>query len=143
MRYMAASRQPGYLQLLRPKVGKIFETEYAFDPERAVTLQEGRDVTLVSTGYMTQFTLPVADELSREGLSVEVLHYPSVKPLDAATLVRSAQKTRGVVTVENQNILGGLGGAVCEVLSEQCPTRRDSSRHSGPLRRSGDRAVSV
>jgi transketolase len=72
---------------------------------------------------MTQFTLPVADELSREGLSVEVLHYPSVKPLDAATLVRSAQKTRGVVTVENQNILGGLGGAVCEVLSEQCPTR--------------------
>jgi transketolase len=123
MRYMAASRQPSYLQLLRPKVGKIFETEYAFDPERAVTLREGRDVTLVSTGYMTQFTLPVADELSREGLSVEVLHYPSVKPLDAATLVRSAQKTRGVVTVENQNILGGLGGAVCEVLSEQCPTR--------------------
>jgi transketolase len=123
LRYMAASRQPSYMQLLRPKVGKIFDTEYAFDPERAVVLREGGDVTLVSTGYMTQFALPVADELARDGLAVELLHYPSVKPLDAATLVESAQKTRGVVTVENQNILGGLGGAVCEVLSEQCPTR--------------------
>jgi transketolase len=123
MRYMAASRQPTYLQLLRPNVGKVFEAEYAFDPARAVVLRQGRDVTLVSTGYMTQFALPIAEELSREGLSVELLHYPSVKPLDVATLVKSARKTRGVVTVENQNIIGGLGGAVCETLSEQCPTR--------------------
>jgi len=104
-------------------VGRIFETEYAFDPAQSRVLREGSDVTLVSTGYMTQVALPVADELLREGLSVEFLHYPSVKPLDAETLVASARKTGGVVTVENQNILGGLGGAVCEVLSEQCPTR--------------------
>ena len=123
MRYMAASRQPTYLQLLRPNVGKVFEAEYAFDPARAVVLRQGRDVTLVSTGYMTQFALPVVEELARDGLSVELLHYPSVKPLDGATLVQSAQKTRAVVTVENQSILGGLGGAVCEVLSERCPTR--------------------
>jgi transketolase len=56
-------------------------------------------------------------------VSVEVLHYPSVKPFDATTLVSSARKTRGVVTVENQNIIGGLGSAVCEALSEHCPTR--------------------
>ncbi len=123
LRYMASTRQPTYMQLVRHQVAKIFDTEYAFDPERAVPLREGRDVTLVSTGYMTQFALPVADELRREGVSVELLHYPSVKPFDAATLVASAQKTRAVVTVENQSILGGLGGAVCEVLSEQCPTR--------------------
>jgi transketolase len=72
---------------------------------------------------MTQFAVAVVDELKPQGVSVELLHYPSVKPFDAATLVASAQKTRGVVTVENQNIIGGLGGAVCEVLSEQCPTR--------------------
>ena len=123
MRYMATSGKPTYLQLLWQKLGKVFYAEYAFDPARAVVLRQGSDVTLVSTGYMTQFTLQVADALAREGLSIELLHYPSVKPLDAATLVQSAKKTRGVVTVENQSILGGLGGAVCEVLSEQCPTR--------------------
>ncbi|MFA5192701.1 MAG: transketolase C-terminal domain-containing protein [Verrucomicrobiia bacterium] len=123
MRFMAANRQPAYMQLIRSKVPKIFDTEYAFNPEKAIVLREGRDVTLVSTGYMTQFAGNVVDELSRAGVSVELLHYPSVKPFDAATLVASAQKTHGVVTVENQNILGGLGGAVCEVLSEQCPTR--------------------
>lgn len=123
MRYMAASRQPTYMQLNRSKVPRVFDAEYAFNPEKAVVLREGRDVTLVSTGYMTQFAVSVVDELKREGVSVELLHYPSVKPFDAATLVASAQKTRGVVTVENQNTIGGLGGAVCEVLSEQCPTR--------------------
>jgi transketolase len=123
LRYMASSRQPTYMQLIRHQVAKIFDAEYAFDPQRAVSLREGTDVTLVSTGYMTQFAVPVVEELRREGVSVELLHYPSVKPLDAATLVASARKTRAVVTVENQNILGGLGGAVCEVLSEECPTR--------------------
>jgi transketolase len=123
LRRMASTRQPTYMQLVRHQVAGIFDAEYAFDPRQAVLLREGRDVTLVSTGYMTQFALPAADELRRSGLSVELLHYPSVKPLDAATLVASARKTRAVVTVENQNILGGLGGAVCEVLSEQCPTR--------------------
>jgi transketolase len=123
MRHMAASQQPTYMQLIRSKVPKVFDSEYAFNPEKAVVLREGRDVTLVAAGYMTQCAVAVVDELKREGVSVELLHYPSVKPFDAATLVASAQKTRGVVTVENQNIIGGLGGAVCEVLSEQCPTR--------------------
>jgi transketolase len=123
LRSMASTRQPTYMQLIRQNVAGIFGAEYAFDPMRAVRLREGRDVTLVSTGYMTQFALPVADELEREGVSVELLHYPSVKPFDADSLVASARKTRGVVTVENQSILGGLGGAVCEVLSEKCPTR--------------------
>ena len=123
MRYMAGNRQPTYMQLVRSKVPKIFDTEYAFDPGKAVLLKDGRDVTLVSTGYMTQFALTAADELARQGLSVELLHYPSVKPFDTASLVSSARKTRGVVTVENQNIIGGLGSAVCEVLSQHCPTR--------------------
>ena len=122
MRHMAASRQPTYMQLIRSKVPRIFNAEYAFNPEKAAVLREGRDVTLVSTGYMTQFAVAAADELARENIAAEVLHYPSVKPFDTATLVASARKTRGVVTVENQNILGGLGGAACEVLSEHCPT---------------------
>ena len=61
--------------------------------------------------------------LAAEGIAVDLLHYPSVKPFAADALVASASKTGGVVTVENQSNVGGLGGAVCEVLSEQCPTR--------------------
>jgi transketolase len=122
MKHMAASDRPVYMQLVRPKLDAVFDEDYSFDPLKAVVLREGTDVTLVSTGYMTQFTPGVADALAEEGISVELLHYPSVKPFDADTLVASARKTGGVVTVENQSILGGLGGAVCEVLSEQCPT---------------------
>ncbi len=123
MRFMAQEKQPTYMQLIRSQVKQIFDESYVFDPNKAVVLREGSDVTLISTGYMTQFTPAVADLLSTEGIGVEVIHYPSVKPFDIETLVRSAGRTGAVVTVENQNIIGGLGGAVCETLSEHCPTR--------------------
>lgn len=123
MRHMAAHVQPTYMQLVRSKVAPVFDREPAFDPAKAVLLREGRDVTLVSTGYMTAFAAAAVKALGAEGLSVEHLHYPSIKPFDVETLVTSARKTRAVVTVENQNIIGGLGGAVCETLSERAPTR--------------------
>jgi transketolase len=123
MRYMAKEKQPTYMQLIRSQLNKVFDESYVFDPNKAIVIKEGSDVTLVSTGYMTQFTPGVAEKLAAEGISVEVIHYPSVKPLDAETLIKSASKTKAVVTVENQSIIGGLGGAVCEVLSEHCPTR--------------------
>ena len=122
LRHMAAADQPTYMQLVRSKVAPIFDDAYVFDPHRAVVLREGSGVTLVSTGYMTQFTVRVAEELAEEGVDVELLHYPSIDPFDAETLVASARKTGGVVTVENQSIRGGLGGAVCEVLAERLPT---------------------
>lgn len=123
MRHMAAQKQPTYMQLIRSKVKKVFDEGVTFDSNRAVRLREGKDVTLVSTGYMTQFTPAVADELAKEGIGVDLLHYPSVKPFDADTLAASAERTGAVVTVENQSIIGGLGGAVCEALSERRPTR--------------------
>ncbi|MCF7849611.1 MAG: hypothetical protein K9M45_12235 [Kiritimatiellales bacterium] len=123
IRHMAASKQPTYMQLVRGQVAPVFDETHTFDPERAVMMREGSDVTLVSTGYMTAFAVEVADVLAGEGVSVEHLHYPSIKPFDAERLVASARKTGGVVTVENQSIIGGLGGAVCEVLGERCPTR--------------------
>ena len=122
LKHMAAGRQPTYMQLIRPVMDKVFDENCAFDPEKAVVIRQGKDVTLVSTGLMTQFTVKVVDRLGADGLDVELLHYPSVKPFDADTLVRSAEKTRAVVTVENQSIIGGLGGAVCETLSERLPT---------------------
>ena len=113
----------------------IFDNDYVFDPNAAKVMREGEDVTLVTTGYMLPFVLTAADELAKDGIKADVLHYPSVKPFDAATLVASARKTGGVVTVENQSILGGLGGAVCEILSEQHPVQGQASRHAGQVRR--------
>jgi transketolase len=123
LKYMAASTQPTYMQLIRGKMEQLFDETYQFDPARAVRLREGRDVTLVSTGYMTPFALKATQQLAADGLSIELLHYPAVKPFDGETLVNSAQKTGAVVTVENQSIIGGLGSAVCETLAEACPTR--------------------
>ena len=122
MRHMATNPQPAYMQLVRPRVERIFDETCEFDPEKAVVLREGGDVTLVSTGYMTSFAKQAAESLAAESLEVELLHYPSVKPFDADTLLASAGKCGGVVTVENQSIIGGLGGAVCEALSENRPT---------------------
>ncbi len=121
MKYMAKEVQPTYMQLIRPKVSKIFDESYEFNPDKAVVLNKGKDVTIVSTGYMTHFTAIATEELERTGISVELLHYPSVKPFDIETLIGSAKKTGCIVTVENQNIIGGLGGAVCEILSENYP----------------------
>lgn len=121
MRHMAATRQPTYMQLVRPKVGRVFNEDHKFDPHKAVVVRRGKDVTLVSTGYMTPFTVGAAEQLADEGVDVELLHYPSVKPFDEDTLVSSVSRTGAAVTVENQTLLGGLGGAVCEVLAERLP----------------------
>lgn len=123
MRHMAGLKQPTYMQLVRSQVDKVMEDNYTFEPGKAVVLRKGTDVTLVSTGYMTQFAVKVVDQLKAEGISVELLHCGSVKPLDTDALIASAKKTGAVVTVENQSIIGGLGGAVCETLSENCPAK--------------------
>jgi len=123
MFYMAQSRHPTYMQLVRLKMPKLFEDGCPFDPNQAVRLHDGRDVTLVATGFMTSFALDVARQLEKEKITVDLLHYPSVKPFDVKTLVDSARKTDAVVVVENQNIVGGLGSAVCEVLGEHHPVR--------------------
>ena len=123
MHYMTKTFGGMYLQLIRLKMPAVFDATYQFQPEKAVRLVEGQDVTLISTGYMTHFALSAAKELASEGISVDLLHCPSVKPLPVEDIVASAQKTGAVVTVENQNIVGGLGSAVCETLSERCPVK--------------------
>jgi transketolase len=123
MKTMASTKQPTYMQLIRPKMKQIFNESYQFQPGKAVLLSEGNDVTLVSTGYMTHFAIKAVEELKKQNISVDLIHAVSVKPFDEDLLVKSAKKTKAVVTLETQTIIGGLGGAVCEILSEQCPTR--------------------
>ena len=123
LRYMAASRKPEYMQLIREVMPPIFDDSYKFDPYKARVLDEGSDVTLVTTGLTTKFARQAVAILKQEGIHAEHIHYPSVKPFDVATLLASVQKTNSVVTAENQNVIGGLGGAVCEVLAESYPVK--------------------
>ena len=99
------------------------EGEYKFNPYKAVVMKEGKDVTVVTNGETTCEVLKAAEILEKEGISIEVVHAPVVKPLDTTTIIESAKKTGKVVTVENHSIIGGLGGAVCEALSTECPTK--------------------
>lgn len=123
MFHMAEHRQPTYMQLVRLKMPQLFDENCRFDPQRAVRLAEGADVTLVATGFMTRFARDAARELAAEGIGVDLLHYPSVKPFDGQSLIDSARRTGAVVTVENQSVIGGLGSAVCEVLGEHHPVK--------------------
>jgi transketolase len=123
LRYMAASRKPEYMQLIREVMPPIFDDSYKFDPYRARVLDKGSDVTVVTTGLTTKFARQAVAMLKKEGIQAEHIHYPSVKPFDADTLLQSVKKTKAVVTAENQNVIGGLGGAVCEVLAENYPVK--------------------
>jgi transketolase len=121
--YMVTNKGGMYLQLLRQQLPAIFNETYQFQSGHAVTLTDGNDVTLISTGYTTHFALEAVRELQQEGIRVELLHCPCVKPFPVEDVVASARKTGIVVTVENQNIIGGLGGAVCETISEHYPVK--------------------
>jgi transketolase len=123
VKYMAASKKPEYMQLIREVHSPIFDESYEFDPQKARVLSEGSDVTLVTTGLTTQLALEAVKSLHQEGVHVEHIHYPSVKPFDVKTLLESVKKSGVVVTAENQNVIGGLGGAVCEVLADNYPAK--------------------
>ena len=94
---------------------------YKFEIGKGVTMKEGSDVTIAATGYMVHVALEAAELLAAEGISAEVLNIHTIKPLDTELLAASANKTGAVVTAEEHNIVGGLGGAVCEALAGTCP----------------------
>jgi transketolase len=112
---------PVYLRLSRDEWPIVVPPGYSFELGKAVLLRPGHTVTLVCSGMMASLCLEAAADLETQGISAEVLHMPTIKPLDVDSLVSTAKKTGCVVTIENHSIIGGLGGAVTEVLSECCP----------------------
>lgn len=122
MEALVAVHGPAYLRLTRDPSPVIFDASYRFEIGRAVRLREGTDITLISTGIQTSRTLQAADMLKAQGISTLVVHVPTLKPLDADTIIAAAEQTGLVVTAEEHSILGGLGGAVAEVLCEHRPT---------------------
>ena len=113
---------PVYMRMRRHGVPRILGEDYVFQWARAATLEQGSDVGLIGTGIMTEETLKARELLAERGISAEVLHVHTLKPLDVDAILRLARKTGAVVTAENHSIYGGLGSAVAEVLGEQLPT---------------------
>jgi transketolase len=115
---IAAHRGPVYMRLLRGNVPLVLdEYDYRFELGKAQLIRDGRDVLIVSTGFMTMRALDAADALRADRLDVGVLHVPTIKPLDAATILREASRSgRMVVVAENHTVVGGLGEAVAGLL---------------------------
>lgn len=113
---------PIYLRLTRDPAPVIFGDDYHFEIGPTITLRQGSDVTIISTGVQSVRALQAAELLAQQGIAAHVLHVPTLKPLDQEGIVAAAAKTGKVLTTEDHTVLGGLGGAVAEVLGEHCPT---------------------
>jgi transketolase len=118
---LAEDNRPAYLRLAREATPIITTAKTPFEIGKAYVLSEGTDVTIVSTGTMTYQALVAAERLFKEGIDIEVVHCPTIKPLDADTILRSVERTKCVITAEEAQINGGLGGAVAELLAEHLP----------------------
>ncbi len=130
---------PVYLRFGRLAVPVINDNpDYKFEIGKGVVLKEGKDLTIIATGLEVNESLEAAKKLAEDGIDAEVINIHTIKPIDADLIVKSASKTGKVVTVEEHSIIGGLGGAVAEVLSEKCPTKmlrigvKDTFGESGP-----------
>ena len=115
------SQGPFYMRLRREKE-HILEKNYDFKLGKAEVMREGSDISLVTTGSMVYYTLQAAEALAAEGVDAEVISVHTIKPFDQAAIIKSTKKTGTVLTVEQHQVAGGLGGIVAETLSENHPT---------------------
>ena len=116
---------PVFIRLVRDATQTLFQPGHRFQFGKVKVVREGGDVTLISTGTQTPRVVDAAEILAANGIEAHVVHVPTIKPLDEAGIVAAAERTGRVVTVEEHSVIGGLGGAVAETLSEHRPTRVD------------------
>lgn len=115
---IAKNGKPSYLRLAREKSAVFTTQDTPFEIGKAYVLHEGTDLAIMATGTMTYQALVAAEKLKKDGLSVEVVHVPTIKPLDADTVIASAKKCGRVITVEEAQVAAGFGSAIAELLSE-------------------------
>ncbi len=112
---------PVYIRLGRLATEVILPEDYQFELGKAVTLKEGSDLTIMAIGLMVEKALEAAERLAAEGIKARVLNMGCIKPIDRDAIVAAAKETGAIVTAEEHSIIGGLAGAVCEVLAETTP----------------------
>jgi len=123
VQWAAQSKEPIFMRVPRHKIPAIPGTERAFDPTKAHVLREGSDISVVAIGGMVHVALDAANLLETAGISAQIIHVTTLKPLDVTTLISALTKTRAVITVEEGTTFGGLGSAVAEVLSQNAPMK--------------------
>ncbi len=134
----AAMEGPVYMRFGRLAVPVINDEDYKFEIGKGKVLREGTDVAIIANGLCVAESLDAAEKLAAEGINAQVINMATVKPLDTELVLEAAKATGKVVTVEEHSVIGGLGSAVCDVLSEQLPTPvlkigvNDVFGHSGP-----------
>lgn len=144
---------PVYLRFGRLAVPVIFDEDYKFEIGKGVELKEGNDVTIIATGLLVNEALIAHDLLKEQGINARVINISTIKPLDKEIVLKAAKETGAIVTAEEHSVIGGLGSAVSELLSEECPVPviklgiYDVFGHSGPaeklLDEFGLRAVNI
>ena len=128
---------PFYIRLSRPNVPNVYPSSPDLEIGRAKILRSGSDIALIACGIMVRESLMAAEALSEEGISAAVVDSHTIKPIDAEAILDIARKTGAIVTAEEQNVLGGLGGAVAEIVTESYPVQvarigvRDTFGESG------------
>lgn len=118
---IARDTRPAYIRLARDNSAVMTTEKTPFEIGKAYIFSPGMDVTIIANGTMTSIALEAAEKLFHDGIDAEVIHCPTVKPLDATTILQSVKKTKKVITLEEAQAAGGLGGAVAELLSEHLP----------------------
>lgn len=123
VRFAAAYKGPVYIRLSRIDVPCVYDENYKFELNKAIVLKEGKDLTIIASGDILSEVIKAGEILALNGIDAEIINTPVIKPLDGATIINSVSKTGLAVTVENHSVIGGLGSAVCECLSESMPSR--------------------
>ena len=130
---------PVYIRLGRLAVESFNNSDnYKFELGKGITLRDGKDITIVATGLMVSRAIRAAEELEKQGIDAKLINIHTIKSLDRELILKAAKETGRIITVEEHNIIGGLGEAVCSLLSEECPTPvtrigvKDVYGHSGP-----------
>lgn len=114
---------PVYIRLTRPKVEEIYSDKKQFKFGKAIVHGNGKDATVIATGLMVQEALKAQKILAEENIDIRVIDIHTIKPIDREAIVNAAKETKKIITLEDHSIIGGLGSAVCEVLSEEYPTK--------------------
>lgn len=127
--YAAADyKGPVYIRLGRSSVPDIFDESYQFQIGKGSEIKQGNDITIIATGIMTSVALEARELLLKDGISARIINMPCIKPIDKELIIKAAKETKGIITVEEHSVIGGLGSAVCEVIGEN---------HYAPIRRIG------
>ena len=113
---------PMYVRLGRSAVPTLFNEDYNFEIGKGAVLKEGNDATIIACGMMVNEAILAADMLKEENINVRVINMSTIKPIDTELIIKAAKETKAIVTAEEHSIIGGLGSAVSEVVSENCPT---------------------